>query len=132
MSMFEIVSVSEQTITLGVVIGGVIAAWKVIKEIRKFVREVKEAIVGPLYADMAALRQELAALSEQSNASATLVLAITKERLSQAHAHHMKQGELTRYQLASFCDLYEGYAERGGNGFSKTLMEDIKNLKIID
>lgn len=62
--------------------------------------------------------------------NAKALMRLTRDRITQAHTHTCKQGEISKHELKSLLDLYESYQELGGNGYVHELVDDIKNLDI--
>lgn len=53
-----------------------------------------------------------------------------KDRLVSAHDYFCSKGNIGKYSLETLEELYSEYAELGGNGFIKSMMNDIRNLAV--
>lgn len=53
-----------------------------------------------------------------------------KDRLVSAHDYFCTKGSIGKYSLETLEELYGEYGELGGNGFIKTMMNDIRELMV--
>jgi len=57
--------------------------------------------------------------------------AVLRYQIVQAHEYFVCKETIGKYSLSSIEDMYEKYTSLGGNSFVHSLMEEIRELKII-
>lgn len=58
--------------------------------------------------------------------------ALLRDRLVQAYYHYFERGWITLHGLESVEKMYEEYHNLGGNGTVTKLMEDLRELPVMD
>jgi pyruvate/2-oxoglutarate dehydrogenase complex dihydrolipoamide dehydrogenase (E3) component len=93
------------------------------EEITKAIEELRH------YVDRINTKQDQM-LERLEDAENTTILEI-RARMSQSHRFFTDQGHIDKYNLQSLSDVYDAYKKKVKNTYVKTLMDDIKELKVI-
>lgn len=58
--------------------------------------------------------------------------SLLRDRLIGAHAHYKSRGSITYHGLEAVLSMYEAYHTLGGNGTVTTVIEEIKELPVVE
>lgn len=68
--------------------------------------------------------------NDVNNKMKSALLAITRDRINQAHDYYMRKDFIGAHSLYIIEQLYESYKELGGNSFISDQMKDIHGLEV--
>jgi len=60
------------------------------------------------------------------------IMLLLRQQLEWLHDKYTERGEIPRYALTNFDEIYQAYHELGGNGTATKMSEDVHELPLVN
>ena len=123
---------NENTITLLTILVPIVTL--LLKQLYDYAeaRKAQKAEIKEINTRLDALTSDVNAIKAESDFVKMAMIALIRDRISEAHADYAARGTITKYQLQSVESMYESYSQKVENTFTARLVQDIRGLKLIE